>query len=220
MSFKTQPKQLRPRERLVKFGAQTLSTADLISIVLNTGIKTVSVDVLSKHIAQLLERYAPEEMTLPMLQKVRGVGFSKACTLLSIFELIQRFQQTAEVALTSPETVASHLHELRVSHKEILVCLYLNARFVLEHKEVLAIGTINHAMIVPRDIFLPIKQFPVAYLILAHNHPSGSVEASDDDILFTQRVAECAKLLGLELIDHIVLSKTGVYSMKQHGEMG
>ncbi len=207
----------KPRERLQSLGLQTLSTQDLICVLLGSGTKIVSVNVLAQRITKLLEYTTPSELSIDMLLKIKGIGMAKACILLAAFELTERFRKERALSFSSPQTVASHLHELQSSQKEMLIGLYLNARYTLEHKEVLAVGSINQILIYPYEVFSPIKHYPVANIILVHNHPSGDPEASSDDLEFTKRMREAADILGITLIDHIILAKHGVYSCKEHG---
>lgn len=206
---------LRPRERLLSQGAQTVSTIDLISILIATGTQSHSVEAIAKQVDALMHQRRVNEITKEMLLQIAGIGTAKACTLLAAFELGERLQTEEAQSFTSPEVVANYLQELHNSHKETLVGLYLNARYILVHKEVLSIGSLNQTILEPRDVFSAIKQFPVAYVILAHNHPSGDPKPSEEDKEFTLRMQEAGELLGIELVDHIIIAKQGKFSFKE-----
>ncbi|HZZ98703.1 MAG TPA: DNA repair protein RadC [Candidatus Saccharimonadia bacterium] len=209
------PASERPRERLLMSGAQAISTQDLLSIILGTGSKGRPVEQVAKRVEELLREHSVREVSKEMLLGVPGLGSAKVCSLLAMFELAERFQAERDQSFTSPEVVVSFLHELRESSREMLIGLYLNARYSLVHKEVLSIGSMNQAIVTPREIFSPIKQFPIAYLILAHNHPSGDPKPSEDDKEFTIRMQEAGELMGVDLIDHIIIAKKSRYSFKE-----
>ena len=203
---------LKPRERLLALGPKALHTYELFCILLGTGTKTRSVEVVAKTLAELLQKQSLATINVNTLLRIKGIGKAKACMVLAVWEL-------ASTPLTSPNAVAAFLHDMRESQKEMIVCLYLNARYTLEHKEVLAMGSLNQTLIYPRDVFLPIKQYPVSSLILVHNHPSGNPQPSEEDIVFTKRIRAGAELLGIELADHMILTKDDAFSFREHGMM-
>jgi DNA repair protein RadC len=133
---------------------------------------------------------------------------------------VERLRPSApDELLNTVERVLVHLYDLRTSSREQIVGLYLNARMKLIHKEILSIGAFNQAVITPKEIFSVIKQLPVMYLVLAHNHPSGDPSPSEEDLAFTKRVAQAADMLGIQLLDHLIVGKTSHYSFKQAGQM-
>jgi DNA repair protein RadC len=205
----------RPRERLLSQGAQVVSTTELLSILIATGTHAHSVESIAKQVEALVRLHRVNEMTKEMLLGITGIGEAKACTLLAALELGERLQAEEAQSFTSPDVVANYLQDLQSSQKETLVGLYLNARYLLVHKEVLSIGSLNQTILEPRDIFSAIKQFPVAYLILAHNHPSGDPKPSEEDKEFTLRMQEAGELLGIELVDHIIIAKHKRFSFKE-----
>ena len=214
-SISALPLNQRPRERLLVLGAQAISTQDLLSIVLGNGTKTYSVEKLAHQVDLLLQQNHIHTITKEMLLSIRGLGIAKICTLLSIFELAERFQTERDRSFNSPEVVVSFLQELRNSGREMLIGLYLNARYQLVHKEVLSVGSLNQTILQPRDVFSPIQHHPIAFIILAHNHPSGNPEPSEDDKEFTLRMQEAGELLGVELIDHFIIANNGRFSFKE-----
>lgn len=213
--LRDQPQSTRPREKLIANGVQTLTTQEVLMTILGSGNRKHSVEKIAIQIEALLHRMPLQEISTQALLHIPGIGISKACLILGVFELTQRLQRKQELAFTSPSVAWSFLQQYACSTKEHLVCLYLNARYQLVHQEVLAVGSLNQLMIFPRDVFSPIKHHPVAAIILAHNHPSGNSTPSADDLTFTQTVKRAADLLGIELIDHIVLTKTGFYSIQK-----
>ncbi|MBI5151603.1 MAG: DNA repair protein RadC [Candidatus Pacebacteria bacterium] len=211
------PIRSRPREKLVARGAQILSTHELLMVILGNGILGTPVEKVARSLEHLLYSTSRSELSLEKFLCIRGIGQTKAVQLLAIFELMDRFQRRNETVFTSPGVIASYLHDLQQSKREQLICLYLNARYQLVHREVVAVGSLNQTLIHPRDVFIPIAGLPVAAIVLAHNHPSGVPEPSEDDKIFTTRIKQAAELFGIEFSDHIILAKQGYVSMKERG---
>ncbi len=205
-NIRSLPPSLRPREKLLKRGAQALTTEELICVLLVTGTKKHSVSNFSEKIAKLLIK--PDGITRENLSLLRA-GPTKNAQILAILELTRRLQNRSDVKFTSPEQVFANSYNIIHQDKEMLVCFYLNANSELLKKEIVAIGSINRANLLPREIFSLIKELPVAAIILVHNHPSGSLEPSREDILFTKRVKRAGELLGVALLDHLIVSPKG-----------
>lgn len=216
-NISAQPLRFRPRERLLSLGAKALPTEEIVAILLGSGTKKRPLHIFAQHITTLVQQHIPSTVTYDQLHGGLGLGHAKTCVILAAFELSARFQEGQDLKLTSPGAIAMYLQELHTAQKEMVIGLYFNARFTLEHKEVLAIGSMNQAMLQPRDVFAPIKMRPIASIVIAHNHPSGTVEPSEEDIVFTKRMKEAAALIGVTFLDHIIVTRTGNYSMKEHG---
>ncbi len=217
MSQREDIKLYGPREKLLKYNAESLTTQELIAILLNSGTQNHSVLYLAKQVEALIHNNLTTSIHISDLLKIKGIGKAKACIMLSVIELTQRLSSKSTISFTSPHMVGAFLYELQESKKETVVCLYLSARQTLLHKEILAIGSLNQTIISPRDVFLPIRSLPLAYMILAHNHPSGDPTPSEEDKAFTQRIQEAGNIIGVTLLDHVILSKNQAYSMKEHG---
>lgn len=203
--IQTLPRFLRPREKILKRGAKALTTAELLAVVFVTGTKNHPVLDLSNKIARHLDRNKP---TAELAHKL-NLGPSKRAQLLAVVELAARLNNTTPVRLTSPQDIFAHSYDILREKKEILLCFYLNARDELLKKEAVAVGSLNRANLLPRELFSLIQDLPVASIILVHNHPSGILEPSDADILFTKRVEEAGKILGVKLLDHLIVSEKG-----------
>lgn len=218
ISIKHQPKSLRPRERLAEHGVECLQTSELLTILLGSGSSRIPVQQLAKKIEKLFEEQ--KKVELKDLMEVKGIGLAKACQIVSAIELVERISpRFPDEILNSLDKVLQVLSELRFLQREQVVGLYLDARLKLIHKEVLSIGSVNQNVIAPRDVFSPIKHLPVVFIILSHNHPSGEVSPSQDDIEFTRNMQDAGKILGVELIDHVIIAKHLHYSFKQAGRL-
>lgn len=205
------PISFRPRERLLKYGPQALNIEELISVILNTGTRTMPISVLSNKIAKLLKR--SPELNTQLLSKI-GLGPTKIAQVLAALEIGKRLEKEKTVTLTRPEQVFACSYEIIQAEKESLLCFYLNARGELLKKELVVVGSLNKASLLPREIFSFIKELPVSGIILVHNHPSGNLDPSKEDILFTQRVKMAGDILGVKLLDHLIVSPKGWKQIK------
>lgn len=205
--IKSLPPSLRPREKLLKYGVQALTLEELISVILVTGTKTFSVSKISTQIGQKLSKknLLSKEILLNM-----KLGPSKTAQLLAVIEVAQRLLPIKQtLAITKIEEVVALSFEIAQAQKEMLICFYLNARSELLKKEVVVIGSLNKANLLPREIFSLIRELPIAGIILVHNHPSGNLDPSNEDLVFTKRVKESGEILGVKLLDHIIVSTKG-----------
>lgn len=206
-----------PRERLILKGPQSLTTQELFMVLLCSGIQKHPVERISKKVEALIHSILPSNLSIDTLCKIPGIGKTKACILLAAVELSQRLNQEHSLRFTSPNMVSAYLYELQDTTKEIVVCLYLSARYMLIHKEILAVGSLNQTIISPREVFSHVQTNPIAFIILAHNHPSGDPTPSEEDKAFTMRIREAGNIIGISLLDHIIIAQTHIYSMKEHG---
>jgi len=205
---------LQPREKIVQSGAANLSTQELLTTILGSGSKKVPVHVLAQKVEAKFPHH--QELTLTELRQIKGIGLAKACQILAVFELLERLRPLGTPILDSIDKVLQQVVELRYSPREQVMCLYLNTRLQLLMKETLAIGAINQAALSPRDIFSAIKFFPITSIILVHNHPSGDASPSPEDLLFTKQVSDAGRLIGIELLDHLIVGQNKHYSYKAH----
>ncbi len=210
-------KAKKPRELLIAKGAKSLSTQELLMVMFGIGTKHVPVHKVAQYVDELVQHTPLSLLSLSALQKVPGLGQTNACRFIAMVELCDRLRSHQSQNFSSPAKIAMYLHNLAHEHVEKVVCLYLNARLELEFQKTLAVGSLNQAIISPRDIFFPIQQFPISHIVIAHNHPSDVVEPSEADKQFTTRIKDAATLLGITLEDHLVVGKSGWYSFREHG---
>ncbi|MDO8676669.1 MAG: DNA repair protein RadC [Candidatus Azambacteria bacterium] len=213
--IKNLAKHEQPREKLIEKGAENLRDVELMAILLRTGVAGKDVMKVS---AEILSKY-PKKKLLTLnykkLSKIKGIGPGKACLLLAAFELTKRALEVEDnnlPAINSVKEAVAQLQELRTAKKEHFVVLYLNARNQLVHKETISVGTLNASLIHPREVFKPAVDCLAAGIIVAHNHPSGETEPSSGDLEVNKRLVEAGKLLGVELIDHIIVTGKEFYS--------
>ncbi|MEA2056773.1 MAG: DNA repair protein RadC, partial [Patescibacteria group bacterium] len=184
---------------------------------LGSGCKNRSVLELSNKIKQLWFQ-TNKKLSLPKLLRIKGIGQAKACILLATQELCQRISHgNKSIQLDQPHKVFHQLGEIKNKKQEHAVALYLNGRGELILKKIIAVGTLNTNFIDFRQLFAPAITLPANGFILAHNHPSGDPHPSPADIKLTKRINKSAKLLGIKLIDHLVITNDQYFSFKKEG---
>lgn len=209
-----------PRERLARYGAEALRDHELLAIVLGTGYR-------GRHVLEVaqavLDGYPVAElmrMDLEQLGRQKGLGPAKASVLMAAFELTRRgLQQGLGVlpVISCPAETVSLLTEIKDQRKEYFLCLYLNARNQVIHKEVISIGSLSASIVHPREVFQVAVYHSAASIILAHNHPSGDVSPSEDDVELTRRLAKAGEIMGIEVLDHIIITTADFLSLKEQG---
>jgi len=212
----------RPRERLIKNGPFALTDAELLAIVLNTGIrkKEHKEDVLELS-NRILKEYGSlsiaNERNVKKLMERLEIPKVKACQIIACFELGRRFfaRDKGEIFIREPKEVYEYLkNQMENLKKEQLKGLYLDSRNKLIYEELISLGTLTTNLIHPREVFRPAIEKSAAAIILVHNHPSGDPEPSEDDIKITQQLIEASKLINIEILDHIIIGKGKYISFK------
>lgn len=217
MKIKDLPKSDRPREKLVAKGVENLKDSELLAILLRTGKAGKNVIEIA---SQILTKYSKKrllQMTYEDLVKIDGIDSAKASTLLAAFELAKRALEVNDTNLPTiitPKDVVAQLTDLRQNKREHFVALYLNAKNEMVHKETISMGTLNANLVHPREVFEPALKHSAASIMVAHNHPSGDPKPSEDDIEVTKRLAEAGKMMGVEVLDHVIMAKNSHFSFK------
>jgi len=207
----------KPREKLYKKGAQALKDYELLSVLLGSGVKGKDVISLSKEIIKLLEKNFTT-ITLEMLTSIHGLGKAKAAQILSSIELSKRYlSDKQKIRISSSRDVYEELIPYKDKQQEYFLAIYLDGANHLVNTEVISIGTLNQTLVHPREVFSYAIEKRCASLILAHNHPSGVLSASLSDINITKRLQESAKILGIDILDHVIFTQSGFYSFKEEG---
>lgn len=218
MKIKDLPKIERPREKLIAKGAENLKDSELLAILLRTGTKGKNVIEIA---SQMLAKYSKKrllQMTYQDLSKISGIDSAKATTLLAAFELFKRALEVNDTDLPTiiiPKDVVAQLSELRQNKREHFVALYLNAKNEMVHKETISMGTLNANLVHPREVFELALKHSAASIMVAHNHPSGDPKPSEDDMEITKRLTDAGKMMGVELLDHVILAANSHFSFKE-----
>ncbi len=226
LKIREMPQDDRPREKLIARGASALTDAELIAILLRTGLPGANaVDVA----ARLLERYGSlgglSRCTVDEISDIPGIGPAKAVQLVAAFGLGQRLARETlqREKIDSPELVYQLLApEMRVLHKESLRVILLDTRYRLLRINEVSLGSVNESIAHPRDVFRPALISSAYAVIVVHNHPSGDPSPSQSDHSLTRRLGEAAELLQIKLLDHIIIGapaegRTPYFSFKEAG---
>lgn len=216
MKIKSLPKVDLPREKLQKYGVDKLADFELLALLLGSGIKGTNVLELSKNILKTIKKIRISKVKLEDLQKVKGLGPAKSSEIIAILELVKRLNnKDSRPEILSPKDVWNFCADIRGAQKEHFVVFYLDTQNCLIERQTIFIGTLNSSLVHPREVFEPAISLHSASIIIAHNHPSGAMEPSPEDIDVTTRLREAGQILGIQLVDHIILSKTNHLSFAQ-----
>lgn len=214
-SIRQLPKTKRPRERLHTSGPNNLTQAELLAIILGSGTSQRNVLRLAQQVLNTFGKRL-SQVTIKELTQIHGIGPVQAGKIIATLEIGKRlYRLQSKPRLLKPQDVLNQVSEIRNSQREQLIGLYLNARYELVSKEVLAVGSLNAQNIEARDVFAPALKLPCRSLILVHNHPSGDPQPSPADIMTTNRLKEASQLLGISLLDHLVVTSTDFSSFQQ-----
>ncbi len=213
------PAILKPRDKLLRFGARGLNHAELLAVLLGHGVRGQNVikiaeDLVGRHGASGLAGLTLQEWAAHV-----GVGRIKAARMLAALELGRRLfaPPPDEPRISSPAEAYALLRDLRKARKEHLVALYLDAQNRLILRDTVSIGGLNTTRTHPREVLQPAIVHSALAFILAHNHPSGSLEPSRDDVEFTRTIGRAGELMGISLYDHLIVSHRGFVSLKEKG---
>ncbi len=209
-------KQDQPREKLLSKGVQALKNDELMAILLGTGVQGKDVRKLAKEIIVLLDDNF-DNLTFDRLCDIHGLGKVKASQILASAELSKRYLIRSNKRITSAREVYDELKSFCTKSQEHFLTISLDGASHIINTRTVFIGTLNQSLVHPREVFADAIADRAAGIIIAHNHPSGTLEVSRADIQITQRLKEVSKLVGIELLDHVILSKYGYYSFSDEG---
>jgi len=209
----------RPRERLKKYGVGVLSSSELLAIVLRHGSKKENVLVMANKLLMNHNLDALSKLGISGLKKNLGIGEAKACQIVACFELGRRaasFNHETKTEIKSAEDIGK-LFIPKMSHlkKENFKAIYLDSRKRVIKEETIFIGSLNNSVIHPREIFEPAISEGAAAIILIHNHPSGDSNPSKEDLEMTKQIVSSGKILGIEVLDHVIIGEKNHYSLRE-----
>ena len=209
-------KQDRPREKLLAKGTSALKSYELLAILLGSGTQGKDVIKLSKEIIKILDDDF-ETLSLNQLLEIHGLGQAKAMQILSAIELSRRYLIKQNIKITSADDVYRELQEYSRKKQEYFLCITLDGASHIIQKRIISIGTLNQSLVHPREVFADAIADRAAGIIIAHNHPSGQLIPSIEDKRVTKRLKEVGTIMGIELLDHVILSREGYFSFREEG---
>lgn len=205
----------RPREKLQRKGTAALSDFELLEVLIGNGTSGADVGYIARRVHKLLQKDA-ENLSFESLTQIRGVSTATAGKILSSLELAKRHLIKNIEPLRSQQDILARLGDIRNKQQEYFVCLSLDGGQRLIAQRTITIGTLDSVVAHPREVFADAIVDRAACVIVAHNHPSGDVTPTRQDITLTQQLAAAGQLLGVALRDHIIVTKTEYYSYRQH----
>ncbi|MCC6323506.1 DNA repair protein RadC [Candidatus Nomurabacteria bacterium] len=204
-----------PREKLEKYGSDKLKNYELFAIILGSGIKGLNVLELSKKILLTINKVGLNKITLENLLAIKGLGQAKASQVFASLEIGKRLNTENRPEILSASDVWNFCADIRGMQREHFVAFYLDTQNQLIERQTISIGTLNASLVHPREVFEPALTFHAASIIITHNHPSGELKPSPEDIEVTKRLVQAGKIIGIDIIDHIILTKKTYFSFQQ-----
>ena len=205
---------LLPREQLLYRGAQSLRDVELLQAILGSGTRQVTVSKLAEQVLRVVER-KKNQCSAEDLRAIQGMGDAKACLILASLEFARRILVPHSRKIYYSSDVLVYLNTYADRKQEYFLCVSLNGAHEILSIRVVSVGLLNRAIVHPREVFAEAISERAAAIILAHNHPSGNVEPSSEDIEVTERLVEAGQILGIQILDHIIFSLDNHYSFSE-----
>lgn len=209
----------RPRERLLELGAERLSDQELIAILLGTGIRGKSVWDLAQEVLQFLDT-REEPLVVADLAGIDGLGTAKSCLFVAALELSRRILCPGKNRVRFPADILPLVRHYADRKQELFLSLSLNGAHEIVATRIVSVGLVNRTIVHPREVFADPLTDRAAAVVVAHNHPSGNVEPSEEDREVTRRLVAAGETLGMRLLDHVIFSHDRYYSFLESGELG
>lgn len=212
------PKADRPRERLLRKGAQALSDRELLAVLLGKGTPSMDVMTLAGKLARLIDQKGLN-VTAEDLMRFDGVGDAKATLILGAIEFARRRIKPEGAKIETPADLLPHVRHFADRKQEHFLCATINGANEILNIRVVSMGLIDRSPVHPREVFADALTDRASAIIIAHNHPSGGLEPSLSDITITTQLREAGKIVGIELLDHIIFNRNGYYSFLEEGKL-
>ncbi len=203
-----------PREKLARLGAKALSDAELIAILLGSGTKTVDVMTLARKLVETLD-CLNDKVSIDPLMKISGIGRAKSTLVVAALEFARRRIVSDGVRVKEPQDIIPLISHLADRKQETFICISLNGAHEVIASRIVTLGLANVCQVHPREVFADPLCDRACAVIVAHNHPSGDLTPSKEDLKVTERLKEAAQILGIRFLDHIIFSRRGYYSIDQ-----
>lgn len=216
--YSEQSSHLQPREKAQKYGINNLSDRELISLMLGSGSKANPVEKLSKHILDLIDK-TNGTFSIDDLLTIKGVGRAKATLLSAAMEFSRRRLSHKVTTVSYPTDILPSIRHYVTRPQEYFIAVLLNGAHEIIKTDIVSIGILNRTLIHPREVFSDALKERAASVILAHNHPSGNLEPSPEDLEVTRRLVEVGELIGIKVLDHIIFSQKDYYSFLEHSKI-
>ena len=210
------PESDRPREKIVRKGPQALTDPELIAVLIGTGTAKRDVLKVARDVHRRLD-LRPGPWSMSNLRAITGLGKAKSCQIVAAYELARRRFSPTGRRVTGPESLLPYISFIADKRQEYLVCVSLNGAAEILNCRVVTIGLLDSTSVHPREVFADPLSDRAASVVLAHNHPSGVPSPSRRDLWIHRRLAQAGRLLGIDVLDHLILTSNAFYSFKKHG---
>lgn len=211
------PKRDRPREKLLQKGAQSLSDLELLAILLGSGTRSLDVMALAHRTLNVIDETSTNT-TLDELLSIKGVGPAKATLIAAALEFARRRIRPEGFKIAFPTDVLPLIQHLADRKQEHFLCISLNGANEVIAVRTVSVGLVNKTQVHPREVFADPITDRASAVIIAHNHPSGNLDPSNDDIAITQQLKAASETLGIKLLDHIIFNHKGYTSFLEKGK--
>ena len=222
-NIKELPAEERPYEKLEKYGPEALTDAELLAIIIRTGSRGEASTITASRILGI-DDYglaAIHVLSIKQLMAVHGIGRVKSLQLKALAEITKRLSKSVnmeKLCIDSPASIANiYMQEMRYHEREHFKVIFLNTKNAIIGDKDISIGTVNASLVDPREIFKIALLYKAVHIILMHNHPSGIPTPSQSDVDVTRRMVKAGKVLGIEILDHIVIGDGNYISLKEQG---
>ena len=207
---------IKPREKLKLLGIQSLSMTELLALIIQVGTSRKNVMQISGRLAKIL-KYEPDKISLKRLLSIEGIGFIKAAKILAVLELVKRLKADSEESIVRAGDIYKLSFNIAKKRQEHFMLITLNGASCVIKKRIIFVGTINQSLVHPREIFHHAIKDRAASIVLVHNHPSGDTNPSKDDIESTLKIKKIGELIGIEVLEHLIVSPNGYFSFYKSG---
>jgi len=218
-TIKDMPEHARPREKLREKGPQALTDEELVTAILGMGTAGVDVRTMARQVVNLIQE-DKEGPSLDHLLAVPGMGLAKASQILSAFELARRHLFKETIKIVCAKDVLPLVTDITGKQQEHFVCISLNGASEVIEKRIVTIGLLNKSPVHPREVFADVIADRAAAVIFVHNHPSGELQPSESDLNIHRQLTESGKILGIQVLDHVIVNRKGYYSFQEAGLLG
>jgi DNA repair protein RadC len=209
----------QPREKLLNSGVGSLADKDILALLLRSGVKNKNVVELAE---EILKKYTLEGLSrveLEELLSIGGLGLTRASALMAAFELNRRLEKEKKnmrPKLDTPEKVYGYVSDIHSASREKFIAVFLDIRMRVIKRAHISVGTVSASIVHPRDVFRPAIENNASNIILVHNHPSGDEMPSEEDITITRNLIEAGRIMGINIVDHMIVTENNYYSFKEN----
>ena len=217
-TIKELPEHDRPREKMRLKGAAGLTNEELVQVILGSGLQGYEVRTIAQQVTRVIEE-KKGQLVESDLMEIGGIGPAKGHKFLAAFELARRFAEGDAVKITGAQNILALdvIQQIAVKQQEHFVCISLNGANEVIEKRIVTVGLLDRNQVHPREVFADVIADRAAAVIFAHNHPSGDLRPSDNDLRIHTHLTEAAKILGLRVLDHVIVSKKSHFSFQEQG---